>query len=68
MPIGCRFFIARITSRWREGLIAEDRDLADLDLGAFNHVEDHFERGGRNAAQFRSRRSRIRGRARRGVP
>ncbi len=38
----------------RERRVAGDRDLADFDLGAFHHGENHFERGWRNAAQLRS--------------
>ncbi len=36
-----------------EDFVAQDIDFADLDLGAFIDIEDHFQRTGRNAAHDR---------------
>ena len=52
MPMGCRFFIARMTSRSLNTLLPTILMSPDFDLGAFVHVENDFEGGGRDLADL----------------
>ena len=51
--MGCRFFIARMTSRSLNTVLPGDIDVAYLDLGTFVDFERDFERRRRNAAYLR---------------